>query len=1209
MRHSTYADHDYGFGLNILALRNKSNLTQSELGKRLGVSRQAIVGWETGISYPSPKHLLHLIELGLQYHAFHPGQETEEIRALWQSANPRVPLDETWLAQLLEKQSEASISVAPQPPAPGTELPTPGPQVDWGDAPEVASFYGRETELARLTDWLLEERCRVVSLLGMGGIGKTSLAARLVQQVAPNFERVYWRGLRDAPLPGEWLSGAIGFLSDQQIVPPAAVAGRLTTLLQLLRTRRCLLVLDNFDTLFEPGQAEGGYRTGLTGYSRLLQALGEAQHQSCLVLTTREAPPELAVLSSAAVRTFSLRGLTIEAAQGMLTPKQLVGSPTQWAELTTRFAGNSLALKLVGERIRELFDGEIGIYLKEASSTSVFGGVRQLLAEQVGRGSAAEQQVLQVLALAYEPVRLADLLELLGARLDRQDVLEGVEALLRRSLVERTETVRGATFSLQSVVLEYVTNRLVEEVAEEIAGGQPVLLAEKALVRAQARDYVRQSQERLIGVPILERLKARLGRNGAEQQLLALLAGWRGRSVAEQGYGPGNVVNLLRLLRGNLRGLDLSSLALRQAYLAEVQAQDTSLAGSQLIETVVAEAFGFPGAVALSGDGKLLATGTSTGDIWLWRVADRTLLAILQGHAGQVFGVALSVDGRLLASGGADGMVRLWDVNTEQLLATLKSHSASISGVTFSTDGSLLASGSMDGTICLWQVPSGQELATLEGHVGGVWSLAFSADGHLLASGGGDGAVRLWDVNTGRVLTTLQGHASAVWGVALSTESNLLISGGLDDTIQFWDISTGKSLATLFNQSGGVWNLALSADGRLLASSGEDGIVRLWETSSRRPLAILQGHIGGVRGVALSGNGHLVASGGLEGTVRLWDAPSGQPLATLQGHTGSIRRVALSADGNLVASSGERGVHLWDTTNGQLLVDIQSHMAEIRVVALSADGRLLASAGLDGMVRLWEARNGQLLAILEGHAADIWGVALSADGKLLASGDVEGIVRLWEVPSGRPLAILEGHAGSVRAVALSADGRLVASAGVDRTVRLWEAPSGEPLAILEGHTNPVFGVALSADGKLLASGDIEGTIRLWETPNGRPLAILDSHGGSIWTLALSADGQLVANGSADGTPQLWEVPSGRPLAILRGHTGPVPAVSIAADGHLVASGGWDGTVRLWEAPSGVLIRTLQPERQYARLDITGLTGITGAQRVALLALGAVENEA
>jgi hypothetical protein len=110
----------------------------------------------------------------------------------------------------------------------------------------------------------------------MGGIGKTSLAARLAHEVAPRFERVYWRSLRDAPPPGEWLSGAIGFLSEQQVVPPAAESERLAALLGLLRTRRCLLVLDNFETL---GPADKGLYRQARGYG-LLRAFGRLHRKA-----------------------------------------------------------------------------------------------------------------------------------------------------------------------------------------------------------------------------------------------------------------------------------------------------------------------------------------------------------------------------------------------------------------------------------------------------------------------------------------------------------------------------------------------------------------------------------------------------------------------------------------------------------------------------------------------------------------------------------------------------------------------------------------------------------------------------------------------------------------------------------------------------------------------------------------------------------------
>src|SRR5262249_48197242 len=154
---------------------------------------------------------------------------------------------------------------------------------------------------------------------------------------------------------------------------------------------------------------------------------------------------------------------------------------------------------------------------------------------------------------------------------------------------------------------EYVTERLVETIADEIERGRPVVLVELPLIKAQAKDYVRQSQERLIGRTILQRLDAQQAIGGTEGLLLALLDSWRGRSAEEQGHGPGNIVNLLRLLRGNLRDMDLSRLVLRQVFLQGVDAQDASLADARLDRVVLDEAFAYPTAVALSADGVFLA--------------------------------------------------------------------------------------------------------------------------------------------------------------------------------------------------------------------------------------------------------------------------------------------------------------------------------------------------------------------------------------------------------------------------------------------------------------------------------------------------------------------------------------------------------------------------------------------------------------------------
>src|SRR5438105_12681736 len=288
----------------LLRHRGRTGLIQRDLAARAGVSRGAVQDWEAGLNYPTAERLQAVIQVLLEAGGLTAGQEAAEARELWAAAEreaPRMhtPFDEAWFATLLAARAAPPSVERAQ---------------DWGEAPETLGFVGRADELALLRRWVLDERCRLVAILGMGGIGKTSLAARLAQEVAPSFERIYWRSLRDAPPVSEWLAGAIGLLSDQQLVPPAAESERLAALLQLLRERRCLLVLDNSETLFEPGQREGRYRAGMEGYGRLLMVLGDSSHQSCLVLTSRETPPELVVLGSGA-RDLEVHGLGTAEAQ------------------------------------------------------------------------------------------------------------------------------------------------------------------------------------------------------------------------------------------------------------------------------------------------------------------------------------------------------------------------------------------------------------------------------------------------------------------------------------------------------------------------------------------------------------------------------------------------------------------------------------------------------------------------------------------------------------------------------------------------------------------------------------------------------------------------------------------------------------------------------------------------------------------------------
>src|SRR5260370_1172589 len=192
---------------------------------------------------------------------------------------------------------------------------------DWGEAIDVSAFYGRERELVELARWIVDERCRLVALLSRGGYGKTMLSVKLTQQIERHFDVVIWRSLQNAPPLESLLAAYITFLSEQHKTDlPESTGERMTLLLEYLRTARCLLVLDNVETIFQEQNRAGTYQEEYEAYGKFFQRVGQTSHRSCLLLISREKPKELAPLEGnhAPVRTMALAGLEQEACRHIL---------------------------------------------------------------------------------------------------------------------------------------------------------------------------------------------------------------------------------------------------------------------------------------------------------------------------------------------------------------------------------------------------------------------------------------------------------------------------------------------------------------------------------------------------------------------------------------------------------------------------------------------------------------------------------------------------------------------------------------------------------------------------------------------------------------------------------------------------------------------------------------------------------------------------
>ena len=1061
-----------------------------------------------------------------------------------------------------------------------------------------------------MESWINSDHCRLIVILGMGGIGKTSLAVKLAQSVAGSFDCVIWRSLLNAPPLEEMLIDWIKLLSNHQDELPTTLDGLLNRLRFHLQNRRCLLVLDNLETILKGNCYTGEYRPGYENYAQLLEQIGRTQHQSCLLLTSREKPTLVATLEGKTrpVRSFDLHGLSlVEAKQIFAEVGEFEASEADWQALVQLYSGSPLGLEMVAKYIYNIFFGSIHGFLQLGKP--IFHDLFDVLNRHFSRLSEREQEIVYWLAINREPVSLESLREDLLDPAAKAQLPDTLQSLQRRwTLVQSARS-----FTLQPVLMEYVTQMLITQMAAEVNGAELRLFNQFAVQKAQAKDYIRQAQAQLLLKPLAEMLIQANGQKNTEYQLKQLLDQQRISAPLKPSYMGGNVLNLLREMGTDLSGIDCSYLAIWQADLAKVKLADANFAHADLSRSVFTETFGATASLAFSPQGELFASGGEFGELRLWDTADGQLIRIWRGHLDWIFSIAFSPDGLRILSSSNDCTAKLWDVKTGQLLLTLSEHQDWVWSVAFSPDNQTFASASADNTICLWDL-SGQLLKVFRGHSYSVQSVAFSPDGQTLASASCDGTVKLWTVPAGDCLQTLTGHQGWVWKVAFSPNGQTLASCSQDATIRLWDLQQDYACRVLSGHTSMVRSLAFSPDGQILASGSNDQTVKLWDLHRAQLLKTLTGHADWVWSLVFIPQGYVdtaaqrfpaLISGDGNKVVKLWNANSGQCLKTWQGYTAMVQTIAFSASGNSLCSGSSDGLlRLWNAHTGDMLSIFNSNECRILSVAFSPDERLVASSGKS--LQIWNAQTGELLHRVQAQQNYIPSICFSNSGQILATGSFDTTVNLWNVRIGECLKMLEGHSSLIWSVAFSPDDRFLATASSDRTVKIWDVSTGKCLLSLKDSTSGLYAVRFSPDGKTVVSSGQNSSIKLWNLETGECVRAFDHRYGAR-SVSFSSNGRLLATGGHDLTIKLWDVSGGECLQTLTGHTEVIYFVAFQPQTQILASGSQDQTIKFWQIETGECLRTLKLPGNCERMNITGTTGLTTAQKTALLSLGAVES--
>ncbi len=489
-----------------------------------------------------------------------------------------------------------------------------------------------------------------------------------------------------------------------------------------------------------------------------------------------------------------------------------------------------------------------------------------------------------------------------------------------------------------------------------------------------------------------------------------------------------------------------------------------------------------------------------------WRYLEESVrdhIQVLSGHEDTVGCLAISSDGRTLASGDDRGQIRLWNLESGRCLRAFRGSYSSIRQLAFSPDGTILASADLlTGEIRLWDVPSGRARGRLVGTGAGepVWELCFQEQGRRIT------AIRSPRVPVPPLITSWDiARPDVVLPEAPAEEraSNRRNPAAerIRHVVNLLD-GPGPSAVPLDATSSGAPGepagpaVALTRDGALAVVALTDGSVEVFRNRSPFRLARIFGRPGGWAVLLL-------------GQIRREDDSSAAERTRLKRMAEGL--VPPSSRGTVVGMEGAswsgfspeaRRVVFWNEREKRLgeigmesraerTITALGQLNGLRSLALSPDGSTLAAGSLDHLVRLWRVSPRPRTITLRGHApAEGWSVAFSPDGRTLASGGDDHRIRLWDLATGRETATLRQHDALVTSLAFSPDGHTLASGSFDERnyAMLCDVESRLPKSFLKGHQNFVRRVAFSPDGQTLATTGDDDAVMLWDASTGSRIA-------------------------------------------------------------------------------------------------------------------------
>jgi WD40 repeat protein len=1086
---------------------------------------------------------------------------------------------------------------------------------DWGQSMSIPHFIGRVKEITTLSNWVTEGDCRLILIYGMLGIGKSALALQVVKEVAdgsratdsPEFPIVIWRSLVNQPHYQDFVSDLINTISPYRDVSRSTPEEVRKNLGDELARRRCLIVLDNFESVLPRPNSALDTLDQAYLFSQLIDFVSRSSHRSTIIMTSSEKPVQLTPIEGERreVRSLELRGLGVSEVKSIFeSVGTFQGGTRDWEQIVTDYDGNPLLMDTVARDILLLFGGSLRSYL-DAGYTMPASFLSRM-DQHFDRLDSDERTVIYWLAIERGPVEILDLAADLRSTALRRKLASVLISIARKIRLERIE----GKFFLVPAVLAYVTDRLVREVSENILKRQIGPLDEVALMKATSKDHIREVQSNLIVRVIVSELEAQLGtKERADGHLRRLIEECVTQPDRYPGYAVGNLINLFNSLNGGIIDLDLHGTVIRQAYLRDTEVRDVDFSNCEFTEVSLTEAIGGLVSVAYQPDGQRFATGDMSGFLHIWETVSGKKIRTIGLHQGWVRSVAFSPDGRFVASAGEDSVVQIWDVDNFEKVRIFNYTQGRALSLAFSTQNNNIAFAGDDEKVYICSVETGAIVAQLTGDTAPVWAVAFNKDGTLLATGSEGGVIKVWRVREDSAVCEVTVILGSVRCLAFAASGSVLGVGTEEGGVFIIDLTDEAIPFELGRHTDAVRSLNFSPEDHCLATGDRGGTIAVWNWRVNQRMKVFGRGNRCVRSLAFHPSRPMLLTCTDDG-YRIWDWTTAESISSCTRVLNSVWKISGSRlQSELVAGYEDGTIRKWDLEHGREITVLALHEDRVRALAVCEPAKFLASGGSDRHVFILGTQldKGGIRRILD-EISWIRSLAFNLDGTLLVCVGGSPLIRIWDTETLTSLAALENPDGLIQAVRFSPDGKRFITGSVSGNLRIRMTANTQEEHLLSLGGEAITSLAILSEPDTVFAATEEGTIGAWDLSTGSLLASWAAHKGRIIDIATSiAQNRLVSVGE-DGTIRLWNVNDRRsPFIITELDEGGVSATSLSfVQDSTVAIGFIDGAIMLWQPDTGIYARKVQTRMPYSNTRIRAVTGVTEDQKRSLKLLGAID---